>query len=80
MIIIPLYVASVVQDIYSDDPFTYNPILLNFYEFLKFDFLQWKYSDLAKEYSKVGAIFDFEKGNVVFLRDEDATLFLLRFA
>ena len=80
MIIIPLYVANVVQDIYSDDPFTYNPILLNFYESLKFDFSHWNHHDLAKEYRKVNAIFDLEKANVVFVCDEDATLFLLRFA
>ena len=56
-----------------------NPVLLNFYRYLGGDFIP-NTPVLATEFAKWGATYGDKIGYVSFERDEDATLFLLRFS
>jgi len=56
-----------------------NPVLLNFYRYLGGDFIP-NTPVLATEFAKWGATYGVKREYVSFERDEDATLFLLRFS
>ena len=60
---------------------TYNPVLLNFYHYIgiNFDFTPDN-AILAMELAKWCGTYTDKKDYILFERDEDATLFLLRFA